>query len=105
MRLGMNPRQAALNALQRIVSKYDYFVGALITISADGDFSAACHNIPDDFPYVVTTDNLPTQTMMMNCSSTTEEFMTMLNDAGRRKSDKIFRVPLVISEFNRFYLS
>jgi len=83
MRLGMNPRQAALNALQRIVSKYDYFVGALITISPDGDFSAACHNI-DDFPYVVTTDTQPTQTMRMKCSTTKEEFMTMLNDAGRR---------------------
>ena len=52
----MNLRQAALDALHRIVTKYDSFVGTVITVASDGNFGAACHNI-NNFPYVATADD------------------------------------------------
>ena len=39
MRLGLSPRQAALDALNRIVSKYDSFVGAVIARVSEFDLT------------------------------------------------------------------
>ena len=79
----MNPRQAALDALHRIVTKYDSFVGAVITVSSDGKFGAACHNI-NNFPYVVTADDQPTKTFTVPCSTTMSDFLPMLDAAWKR---------------------
>ena len=79
----MNPRQAGLDALHRIVTKYDSFVGAVITVSSDGKFGAACHNI-NDFPYVVTADDQPTKTFTVPCSTTMSDFLPMLAAAWKR---------------------
>ena len=76
----MTPRQAALDALYRIVTKYESFVGAIITISSDGNFSAACHNL-NDFPYVVTADDQVTQTFTVPCSSTINDILLMIDAA------------------------
>ena len=80
LRLGMTPRQAALDALYRIVTKYESFVGAIITISSDGNFSAACHNL-NDFPYVVTADDQATQTFTVSCSTTINDILLMIDAA------------------------
>ena len=69
----MTPRQAALDALGRIVSKYNDFAGAVIVLKANGQHSAACHNL-NNFPYVVTADDTPMTTVRVPCSSTKQEF-------------------------------
>ena len=81
LRLGMTPRQAALDALYRIVIKYESFVGAIITISSDGNFSAACHNL-NNFPYVVTADDQATQTFTVPCSTTINDILLMTDAAN-----------------------
>ena len=80
----MNPRQAALDALHRIVTKYDSFVGAIITVASDGNFGAACHNI-NNFPYVVSADDQATKTFTVSCSTTISDFIPLLKAAWKRK--------------------
>ena len=72
-----------MDALHRIVTKYDSFAGAVITVASDGNFGAACHNI-NNFPYVVTADDLATKTFTVPCSTTIKDFLPMLETARRR---------------------
>lgn len=51
MRLGMSPTLAALDAMRRMVSKLPDFVGAVIAMDPKGNHGAACHNLPNGFPY------------------------------------------------------
>ncbi|XP_053599681.1 N(4)-(Beta-N-acetylglucosaminyl)-L-asparaginase isoform X2 [Plodia interpunctella] len=52
MRRGSTPQEAALTAVKRIVDHYPAFMGAVIAISKNGKYGAACNGIPK-FPFVV----------------------------------------------------
>lgn len=52
MRRGVDPRSASVAALHLIVRHHPQFVGALVAVSIDGTYGAACHGIPS-FPYSV----------------------------------------------------
>lgn len=52
MRRGVDPHTASVDALHRIVQHHPRFVGALVAVSIDGTYGAACHGIPI-FPYSV----------------------------------------------------
>ncbi|XP_060800794.1 N(4)-(Beta-N-acetylglucosaminyl)-L-asparaginase isoform X2 [Amyelois transitella] len=52
MRRGSSPRDAALTAIKRIAEHYPSFMGAVIAVSKNGDYAAACNGIPE-FPFVV----------------------------------------------------
>ena len=85
MRLGIGPRQAALDSLSRIVAKYDGFVGAIVAINANGEYGAACHNI-NNFPYVITSDATggSSETLYQTCSKTRDELERSVRDAFHR---------------------
>lgn len=51
MRRGKTPEEAARYAISRITAYFPNFSGALITVNLQGQVGAACHNIPDGFPY------------------------------------------------------
>ncbi|KAK6173192.1 hypothetical protein SNE40_016691 [Patella caerulea] len=53
LELGYSPEQAALKALNPIIQFYPSFVGALIVTNTNGSFAAACHGLPNGFPYSV----------------------------------------------------
>lgn len=44
MRRGMEPKQAAADAVSRIARKYPDFVGAVFAINTKGEHAGACHN-------------------------------------------------------------
>ena len=92
MRLGMTPRQASLDALNRIVQKYDGFVGAIIAINPKGEYGAACHNI-NNFPYVVSSDDTKgvSQTLHQECSTTKYELESMIRNAFTRTKFEVLR--------------
>merc|ERR1711931_240006 len=71
MRLGMNPEQAAQDAINRIVSKYPEFGGAVIAMNAKGEHGVACHNMRlQPFPYVVQNDDTDgLVSLSKNCSN------------------------------------
>ena len=48
----MSPKEAAADAINRIVKHYANFVGAIIAIDKYGNHGAACHGILS-FPYSV----------------------------------------------------
>ncbi|KFM67216.1 putative N(4)-(beta-N-acetylglucosaminyl)-L-asparaginase, partial [Stegodyphus mimosarum] len=52
MQHGMNPTEAAQDSIQRIISKYPSFSGAIIATSISGEFGAACHGMKE-FPFCV----------------------------------------------------
>ena len=62
------------------MNKYDAFVGAVITVDNEANFSAACHNI-NNFPFVVTSDDQPTKTFTVPCSSTINDLLPMIKYA------------------------
>lgn len=43
MRGGLSPREAAVQALERVVEYYPKFEGAIVAASIDGAYGAACH--------------------------------------------------------------
>ncbi|XP_006820273.1 N(4)-(Beta-N-acetylglucosaminyl)-L-asparaginase-like [Saccoglossus kowalevskii] len=47
MRHGMTPTEACAEALSRIAYRYEDFDGALIAVSKDGDYGAACYGYED----------------------------------------------------------
>ncbi|XP_034240287.1 N(4)-(Beta-N-acetylglucosaminyl)-L-asparaginase-like, partial [Thrips palmi] len=46
MRQGKTPQEAADESIARIGARYPDFSGALIVLRKDGEFAAACHNLP-----------------------------------------------------------
>lgn len=52
MRRGASPTQAAETAINRIKAYYPEFMGAVVALSKDGHFGAACNGI-DEFPFYV----------------------------------------------------
>jgi hypothetical protein len=58
MRNGANPEEAAKMALSRIVKFYPNFSGALIAVNIAGAYGAACHGLPNGFPFSVRTPEL-----------------------------------------------
>ncbi|KAK3914537.1 N(4)-(beta-N-acetylglucosaminyl)-L-asparaginase [Frankliniella fusca] len=46
MRQGATPEAAAAEAIGRIAARYPDFSGALIVLRKDGEYAAACHNLP-----------------------------------------------------------
>lgn len=46
MRQGKTPAEAAEESIRRIGARYPNFAGALIVLRKDGEFAAACHNLP-----------------------------------------------------------
>lgn len=60
MRNGATPEKAAAEAMRRIGDRYPNFSGALIVLRKDGEYAAACHNLPvrqfpNGFPITVRT--------------------------------------------------
>jgi hypothetical protein len=45
MRRGSSPSQAGELAIQRIVTYYPKFVGAIVVLKSDGEYGAACHGL------------------------------------------------------------
>ena len=43
MRQGMNPRDAAKDAISRIARKYPDFIGAVFAVNKEGVHAGACH--------------------------------------------------------------
>jgi len=70
MRSGSSPSAAASLAISRITAHYPQFSGAVIAVKMNGEFGAACHNIPPgSFPYtVMSRDFNQTQTLRVTCS-------------------------------------
>ncbi|XP_026756661.2 N(4)-(Beta-N-acetylglucosaminyl)-L-asparaginase-like [Galleria mellonella] len=67
MRRGASPNKAARTAIQRIVSHYPSFSGAVIALTKDGEYGAACHGI-QTFPYVVQDNTRETsEVITINC--------------------------------------
>lgn len=52
MRRGATPSEAAETAISRIASHYPSFSGAVVALTKDGKYGAACHGMKL-FPYVV----------------------------------------------------
>ncbi|RNA22220.1 N(4)-(beta-N-acetylglucosaminyl)-L [Brachionus plicatilis] len=50
MRGGKSPSEASEDALRRIVNKYPKFMGAIVAVSKNGDYGAACHGL-DEFKF------------------------------------------------------
>lgn len=50
MRRGATPSQAGVTAIRRIMKYYKTFSGAIIVVSAKGEYAAACHGLKS-FPY------------------------------------------------------
>ncbi|KAJ1525931.1 hypothetical protein ONE63_009119 [Megalurothrips usitatus] len=46
MRQGATPEAAAVESVRRIAARYPDFSGALIVLRRDGEYAAACHNLP-----------------------------------------------------------
>ena len=57
MRNGNPPEMAARTSIERIISKYPKFSGAVIALSKEGIVGASCHNLDEPFPYTVGTTN------------------------------------------------
>jgi len=53
MRRGLSPTAAAEEALSRIVKFYPNFSGAIVAANISGHYGAACHGLPDGFPFSV----------------------------------------------------
>ncbi|CAK1578085.1 unnamed protein product [Parnassius mnemosyne] len=54
MRRGATPLNAAETAIKRIAKHYSNFMGAVIAVNKNGNYSAACHGLGDlPFPFVV----------------------------------------------------
>ena len=43
MRQGMDPRDAAKDAISRIAHKYPDFIGAVFAVNKEGEHAGACH--------------------------------------------------------------
>ncbi|XP_059060098.1 N(4)-(Beta-N-acetylglucosaminyl)-L-asparaginase-like isoform X2 [Achroia grisella] len=68
MRRGASPNRAARTAIERIASHYSDFSGAVIALTNDGEYGAACHGIKS-FPYVVQDNNREmSEVITINCS-------------------------------------
>ncbi len=52
MRNGLSPSLAAQEAIDRVTRKYPDFSGAVIALSNQGEYGAACHGM-DSFPFSV----------------------------------------------------
>lgn len=52
MRRGASPTQAAKTAVNRIKEHYPIFMGAVVALSKDGRYGAACNGI-NEFPFFV----------------------------------------------------
>lgn len=52
MRRGASPLQAAKTAINRIKTHYPVFMGAVVALTKDGHYGAACNGI-DEFPFYV----------------------------------------------------
>ncbi|KAI4463477.1 l-asparaginase [Holotrichia oblita] len=57
MRDGLSPSAAAEVAITRIIESYPQFSGAVVAVTASGEFGAACNGM-DEFPYSVRNDEL-----------------------------------------------
>uniref|UniRef100_A0A7G3A8A5 N(4)-(beta-N-acetylglucosaminyl)-L-asparaginase n=1 Tax=Lutzomyia longipalpis TaxID=7200 RepID=A0A7G3A8A5_LUTLO len=68
MRRGVEPKQAAENAMRRIVQHYPTFSGALIAATKDGRYGASCFGMKE-FPYTVIDEdfNRRTTTLHAEC--------------------------------------
>lgn len=62
MARGMNPYNAAADAIKRIIKKYPLFSGAVITLNMKGEFGAACHGMKE-FPFSVCNPSLKNVTI------------------------------------------
>ncbi|KAM3968123.1 N(4)-(Beta-N-acetylglucosaminyl)-L-asparaginase [Aphomia sociella] len=68
MRRGASPSRAARTAIERITSHYSSFSGAVVALTKDGEYGAACHGI-DKFPYVVRdSTRQSSEVITINCS-------------------------------------
>ncbi|XP_026748172.1 N(4)-(Beta-N-acetylglucosaminyl)-L-asparaginase-like [Galleria mellonella] len=68
MRRGASPTTAAQTAIARIASYYPSFSGAVIAVTKDGEYGAACHGL-QTFPYVVQDISRETcELININCS-------------------------------------
>lgn len=52
MRRGASPTDAAKTAVKRIAKHFPNYMGAVIALSKNGDFGAACHGM-SSFPFIV----------------------------------------------------
>lgn len=57
MRDGLSPSAAATVAITRIIESYPQFSGAVVAVSASGEFGAACNGM-EEFPYSFKNDDL-----------------------------------------------
>ncbi|CAL8074669.1 unnamed protein product [Orchesella dallaii] len=59
MRRGATPEDAARFAISRISRFYPSFSGGIVAVNIQGDIGAACHNLPDGFPFSYVQATLP----------------------------------------------
>lgn len=59
MKRGTSPTLAADMAIRRILKFYPEFMGAVIAVTINGEYGAACHGI-DKFPFSLATANTST---------------------------------------------
>ena len=56
MRMGMGPKEACEKALEPVAKYYPHASGAVVCLSASGEFGAAMRNMEWGFPYSVQAD-------------------------------------------------
>ena len=63
MRAGLPPQLASQQAIQRITAYYPSFSGAVVALSKDGTYGAACHGMTE-FPFSVANYAIPNSTII-----------------------------------------
>lgn len=65
LRRGMSATEAAHDSMRRIARKFPDFQGAVVALSITGDFGASCYGLPNGFPFVVASADLPDVTVVI----------------------------------------
>jgi len=73
MRQGATPKQAAEDAIQRIVKHYPLYVGALFAVDKAGNHAGACHGWTFQYAFQDSTLNAPQIVTVQPVNVKTEE--------------------------------
>lgn len=69
MRDGLSPTEASRIAVDRITAVYPEFSGAVVAVTVNGEYGAACNGIAE-FPFCVRNDSLDEVTVVtVNCTN------------------------------------
>lgn len=79
MRQGATPKQAAEDAVQRIVKHYPLYVGALFAVDKAGNHAGACHGWTFQYAFQDNTLNAPQIVTVQPVNIKTKQVNTLDN--------------------------